>query len=82
MENILKEAIPDEDYGPSEVYTKLMELPWRDVFTTNYDTLLERAADKVSKRRYNVAFLLMRMLFPKSVCCFFPFTGICFTFAA
>ena len=31
-----------------------MELPWRDVFTTNYDTLLERAADKVSKRRYNV----------------------------
>ena len=54
LENILKEAIPDEDYGPSEVYTKLMELPWRDVFTTNYDTLLERAADKVSKRRYNV----------------------------
>lgn len=54
LENILKEAVPDEDYGPSEVYTKLMELPWRDVFTTNYDTLLERAADKVSKRRYNV----------------------------
>lgn len=54
LENILKESIPDEDYGPSEVYTKLMELPWRDVFTTNYDTLLERAADKVSKRRYNV----------------------------
>ena len=54
LENILKEAVPDEDYGPSEVYTKLMELPWRDVFTTNYDTLLERAADKVYKRRYNV----------------------------
>ena len=33
---------------------KRQELPWRDVFTTNYDTLLERAADKVSKRRYNV----------------------------
>lgn len=54
LDNILKEAVPDEDYGPSEVYTKLMELPWRDVFTTNYDTLLERAADKVSKRRYKV----------------------------
>lgn len=54
LEDILKDAIPDEDYGPSEVYTKLMELPWRDIFTTNYDTLLERAADKVSKRRYNV----------------------------
>ena len=35
LENILKEAVPDEDYGPSEVYIKLMELPWRDVFTTN-----------------------------------------------
>nr|WP_295300544.1 SIR2 family protein [uncultured Blautia sp.] len=54
LERILKDAVPDEDYGPSEVYIKLMELPWRDVFTTNYDTLLERAADKVSKRRYNV----------------------------
>lgn len=54
LEKILKIAIPDEEYGPSEVYTKLMELPWRDVFTTNYDTLLERAADKVSARRYNV----------------------------
>lgn len=54
LENILKEAVPDEDYDPSEVYIKLMELPWRDVFTTNYDTLLERAADKVFKRRYNV----------------------------
>lgn len=48
LERILKDAVPDEDYGPSEVYIKLMELPWRDVFTTNYDTLLERAADKVS----------------------------------
>ena len=54
LEKILKIAVPDEEYVPSEVYTKLMELPWRDVFTTNYDTLLERAADKVSKRRYNV----------------------------
>ena len=54
LEKILKDAVPDEYYGPSEVHIKLMELPWRDIFTTNYDTLLERAADKVSKRRYNV----------------------------
>ena len=54
LEKIIKEAVPDLDYAPSNLYVKLMELPWRDVFTTNYDTLLERAADKVSTRRYNV----------------------------
>ena len=54
LEKIIKEAVPDLDYAPSILYIKLMELPWRDVFTTNYDTLLERAADKVSTRRYNV----------------------------
>lgn len=54
LEVILKDAIPDLDYGPSELYKNLMELPWVDVFTTNYDTLLERAADTVTSRRYNV----------------------------
>ncbi len=54
LETILKDAIPDLDYGPSELYKSLMELPWVDVFTTNYDTLLERAADTVTSRRYNV----------------------------
>ena len=54
LEKILKDAIPDDDYGPSVLYRKLMELPWRDVFTTNYDTLLEKTADTISKRRYNI----------------------------
>lgn len=54
LEKIMKDAIPDDDYGPSILYRKLMELPWRDVFTTNYDTLLERTADTISKRRYNI----------------------------
>lgn len=54
LEEILHQAVPDEDYIPSELFRKLMELPWRDVFTTNYDTLLERTADQITKRRYNV----------------------------
>ncbi len=54
LEKIIKEAVPDSEYAPSELYVKLMELPWKDVFTTNYDTLLERAADRVIKRRYDV----------------------------
>lgn len=54
LEKILKDAVPDLEYAPSDIYVKLMELPWKDVFTTNYDTLLERAADKVTSRRYHV----------------------------
>lgn len=54
LEKIIKDAVPDLEYAPSELYVKLMEMPWKDVFTTNYDTLLERAADKVTNRRYNV----------------------------
>jgi hypothetical protein len=34
---------PDADHQPSSLHRMLMELPWSDVFTTNYDTLLERA---------------------------------------
>ena len=54
VDNILKEAAPDLEYAPTELYTRLMDLPWTDVFTTNYDTLLERAANTVTSRRYNV----------------------------
>src|SRR5699024_10943435 len=54
LDSILKDAAPDLDYAPTELYTRLMELPWKDVFTTNYDTLLERAADTVTSRRYHV----------------------------
>ena len=54
LDSILKDAVPDLDYAPTELYTRLMDLPWKDVFTTNYDTLLERAADTVTSRRYHV----------------------------
>ncbi len=54
LDSILKEAAPDLEYAPTELYTRLMDLPWTDVFTTNYDTLLERAADTVTSRRYHV----------------------------
>lgn len=54
LEKIIKEAVPDLEYAPSDIYVNLLKMPWKDVFTTNYDTLLERAADKVTERRYNV----------------------------
>lgn len=54
LDTILKDSIPDKDYSPSDLHKDLLNLSWRDVFTTNYDTLLERTADMVTDRRYNV----------------------------
>lgn len=54
LEHILRSAIPDEEYNPALVHEQLMDLPWNDVFTTNYDTLLERACTKAIKYRYDI----------------------------
>lgn len=54
LEEIIKDAVPDLDYAPSNLYVNLMQLPWVDVFTTNYDTLLERSLENVVNRRYNI----------------------------
>ena len=54
LDNILRTNIPDSDYKPSELHKSLLSLPWTDVFTTNYDTLLERAAESVNERNYKV----------------------------
>ncbi|MBL4941611.1 MAG: SIR2 family protein [Colwellia sp.] len=54
LDSILRTNIPDSDYKPSDLHQALLRLPWTDVFTTNYDTLLERAAETVSERNYKV----------------------------
>jgi hypothetical protein len=54
LDSILRTNIPDNDYKPSELHHSLLSLPWTDVFTTNYDTLLERTAESVSERNYKV----------------------------
>ena len=51
---VLKSKIPDKKYAPSELHVKLLSLPWNDVFTTNYDTLLERASEQVVNYRYDI----------------------------
>ncbi len=56
LNNMLIKNIPDIEYQPTEIFELLLTLPWSDVFTTNYDTLLERAAQKIYQRKYNVVF--------------------------
>lgn len=54
LDQILREEIPDKDYIPSQLHEKLMLLPWVDIFTTNYDTLLERTADNITLQKFDV----------------------------
>jgi hypothetical protein len=53
LDKIIADRVPDLYHEPSRLHEKLLELPWQDVFTTNYDTLLERASKKVIKRKYS-----------------------------
>lgn len=44
LEDIIKSAIPDESLSPGILHEAMVNLNWRDIFTMNYDTLIERAA--------------------------------------
>ena len=50
----LDQLIQDNNFAPGELHLRLLRLPWRDVFTTNWDTLLERASAEIPERPYNV----------------------------
>ena len=50
LELLIRERIPDLEYQPGALHRLLLQLPWADVFTTNYDTLLERT--EVNGRAY------------------------------
>lgn len=43
LESLIENSLPDERVSPGSLHINLMKLPWNDVFTTNYDTLLEKA---------------------------------------
>ena len=50
----LQQQVRHEDFNPGEYHRRLLKLPWRDVFTTNWDTLLERTRRSVPERPYSV----------------------------
>ncbi|MGO1370182.1 SIR2 family protein [Senegalia sp. (in: firmicutes)] len=52
LNNIIVESLPDMDHAPSKIHYELLNLPWKDIFTTNYDTLLERASEDIIKNDY------------------------------
>ena len=54
LHRFLQQLVRDDDFKPGNTHTRLLKLPWRDIFTTNWDTLLERARSSVAERAYSV----------------------------
>ena len=54
LHQLLQKLIRNDDLKPGEAHSRLLQLPWRDVFTTNWDTLLERTRPYIVARAYNV----------------------------
>lgn len=54
LNTFLTQIIPDRRYTPGRLHQLMLSLPWSDVFTTNYDTLLERTTPFIHDRKYDV----------------------------
>ncbi|UOQ84657.1 SIR2 family NAD-dependent protein deacylase [Gracilibacillus salinarum] len=56
LDTIIKQTVPDQNYEPGEIHRSLLKLPWSDIYTTNYDTLLERTLPHIIERNYQVIY--------------------------
>ena len=54
MIDIVKDLIGDENLLPSDLHDRLLRLRWKDIYTTNYDTLLERASESIPELAYRL----------------------------
>jgi hypothetical protein len=57
LDKLIELSLSDDNYRPGELHKMLLELPWNDVFTTNYDTLLERTIQLIKiegRRNYKI----------------------------
>lgn len=54
LDDLILQSIPDSSYNPGPLHRLLLKLPWSDVFTTNYDTLLERTRPAIHDRKYDL----------------------------
>jgi len=54
LNDLIKREINDAAWQPGELHKSLLQLPWSEVLTTNWDTLLERASLEVHSPVYNV----------------------------
>ena len=54
LKDVIEQTVNDPAWIPGDLYGSLLKLPWTEVLTTNWDTLLERAASDIYKPIYSV----------------------------
>ena len=54
MNRFLRRLIRDDDLVPRGMHRRLLRLPWRDIFTTNWDTLLERSRSGLPNAKFEI----------------------------
>lgn len=54
LHDLIKKEVNDAAWVPGELHKSLLELPWTEILTTNWDTLLERASTEVHHPIYSV----------------------------
>jgi SIR2-like domain len=54
LDGLVRSLVQDDKWEPSELHETLLSLPWADVLTTNWDTLLERTNILEGERTYEV----------------------------
>ena len=53
LNKLIEENLSDELYTPGELHKSLLSLRWSNIFTTNYDTLLERTIPLCPIEKYS-----------------------------
>lgn len=54
LHDLISKEVNDAAWVPGELHKSLLELPWSEVLTTNWDSLLERASAEVHQPIYNL----------------------------
>lgn len=54
LRDLIEKNINDLSWIPGDLYKSLLQLPWSEVLTTNWDTLLERASSEIYKPIYSI----------------------------
>lgn len=50
LNEMITDAISDNKRKPSDLYYTMLSLPWTNIYTTNFDSLLERAAQELQMK--------------------------------
>ncbi len=54
LNNLVRNCVRDDYFLPGDQHHRLLRLPWRDIFTTNWDTLLERTRPSIVETGYGL----------------------------